>query len=510
MPKVTSFTTDKIKKGIDTTIDVMKITIGPRGKNVSLSNGEIVNDGGRIANDIQLKDHTENKGADSVRLLVRKTSEEVGGGRTATGIIYQELTTEGLKLINKGSNVNLLKQGMKAAVENITKNLEENAQKVKGVKDLEKVARISTEDESLGTVIAETIDKIGADGIFTVEESNTFGVSAVIEEGLKCNQGYVSPYMVTNDRMEAEYTDIPVFIADKKISFFKEIKDILETLTKENKNSLLVIADDFEGEALNISVLAKLKGHFNLLAIKTPGVGDMKSFTREDLAALTGAEVGTELNKFQVKLGSAKKVIARKDHTVIIGSGDIKTWITTLKTRSELSENKWEKDQYAERIAKLQNGIAVFKVGSSSEKEVKYLKLKIEDGANETKRALEEGIVCGGDVAFINASKTLKTAPGHDEYAQGYNLVLQAIEAPLRQIIVNADGREQVVINTIKSSESATIGYNALTNEIVEDMFKEGIIDALKVSKTVLRNAVTEASIFLSIGGDISEIIEEK
>ncbi len=505
---ITLGTQEKQKKGIDKVVDAMAITIGPRGKNVSLSNGDTVNDGRRIAEDIILKDPIENKGATKVRNLVRKISSDVGGGRTASAILYQSLTTVGLSLLNKGFNFNLLKKGMNLAVKDIHEQLDKMAQPVKG--KLKQIATISTESEELGTVIAETMEKIGSDGIVTVETSNSFGITSEIAEGLEFDKGYISPYMVNNERLEAEYKDIPVFISERKIGLFKEIQPIMDSLVKKGEKDLLIIAEDLEGEALNVCVLAKLRGQFNVLAIKMPGIGDMKKFIMEDLSALTGAEIATE-HKQQVKLGVAKKVVSKKDSTVILG-GNVKEWITTLKTRKELTENIWEKDQYDERIAKLQNGIAVIKVGASSEDEVKYLKLKIEDGVNECKRALEEGVVVGGDVAFVNAVKMFSQASHRTEdEALGYRIVLEAVEAPLRQIVLNGDGSPDVVVDEIIKSASLTIGYNSLDNEVVEDMYKEGIIDAVKVTKTVLKYAVDEAILFLSLGGDISEeLIEPK
>lgn len=501
MSKIITFNKDKQKKGIDKSVDIMKITISPRGKNVSLTNGDTVNDGRRIAEDIVLKDFTENKGAERVKRLVRKISTDVGGGRTASAILFQELVTVGMNLLNRGFNFNELKKGMLLAVKDIHTQLDKMSIPVKG--KLKEVATISTESEELGKVIAETIEKVGIDSVVTVEESNTFGITSEIAEGLKFDKGFVSPYMITNDRQEAEYKDIPVLITDKKLSFFKDLQPIFDSLLKKSQKDLMIIAEDLEGEALNVCILAKLKGQFNTLAIKTPGIGDNKKFCVEDLCALTGAELWSEYSK-EPKLGKIKKVVSKKDSTIIMG-GNVKTWITTLKTRAELTDNIWEKDQFKERIAKLQNGIAVIKVGASSEDEVKYLKLKIEDGVNETKRALEGGIVMGGNVSFINATKQLKLK---DDL--GYNIVFKAIEAPLRQIVNNSDGSPDVIIDKIKSSKSLTIGYNSLDNCIVDDMYALGIIDATKVVKTVLEYAVNEAILFLSIGGDISEELKDE
>lgn len=506
MPKIIELekAKDKQLKGILQSVDAMKITIGPKGQNVCLSNGDIVNDGKRIAEDIILKDVIENKGATKVRNMIRKISSEVGGGRTACGILYAELCKTGLNLLDRGFNGNLIKKGMKLAVEDITAELDKMAQPVKG--KLKEIATISTESEELGQVIADTIEKVGLDSVVTVEESNTFGISSEVTEGLKFDRGYISPYMVNNDRQEAVYKDIAVLITDKKLSFFKDLQPLYDSLIKKSVKDLLIIAEDFEGEALNIAVVVKLKGQFNTLAIKTPGIGDMKKFTQEDLCALTGAELWTEHTK-EPKLGKVKKVVSKKDSTIIMG-GDVKKHLEDLAVRRSMCENKWEKDQYDERIAKLANGIAVIKVGATSEDEVKYLKLKIEDGVNETKRALEEGIVVGGNVAFLHAIKSIKKdfKDTPKDVILGYQIVLNALKAPLRQIVVNSNASPDVVENIIMNSKSLTIGYNALDNKVEEDMYTIGIIDAVKVVKSVLQYAVNEASIFLTIGGDISEI----
>lgn len=498
---------EKQLKGITKVVDLMKITIGPRGKNVCLTNGDIVNDGKHIAEDIVLKDPIENKGATRVRNLVRKISTDVGGGRTACGILFKELCQNGLNLLERGYNANLIKKGMDLAVKDITEQLDKMSKPVKG--HLKEVATISTESEELGKVIADTIEKVGLDSVVTVEESNSFGITSEIADGLKFDKGYISPYMINNERLEADYKDIAVLVTDRKLSFFKDLQPIMDSLVKKGKKDLLIIADDLEGEALNVCVLAKLKGQFNTLAIKTPGVGDNKKFCQEDLCAMTGAELWTEQQK-DIKLGRAKKVLSKKDSTIIQSTGDIKTWITTLRMRRELSPNKWEQDQYDERIAKLSNGIAIIKVGASSEDEVKYLKLKIEDGVNETKRALEEGIVMGGNVSFVNAIKSnyyysCDINDKSSEITKGYLLVLKSLEAPLRQIVENVGGSPEVIIDKIRESKNLTTGYDALDNTIVEDMYKLGIIDATRVVKSVLQYAVGEASIFLSIGGDISE-----
>lgn len=501
---------DKIKKGIDLVADSVKITIGPRGKNVMLEGGIIANDGGTIVKQISLKDPLENMGAQLVKSVIAKTSEDVGGGRTASAILTQAIVTEGMKLLDKGVNTTLFKKGMDQAVKDICEKLDEMARPVKGVEELKKVATISTENEELGTVIAETIHKIGKDGVVTVEEGQSLGISTEIVEGLKFDKGYISPYMATNEKMEAEFKNAPIMITDKKVFSYKEFYPVIDRLVKEGKNNLVLIAEDIEGEALNNFVINKLRGAFNVLAIKTPGFGDIKKYVYEDLCEATGATLvsdSTGIMYETAKFGSAKKIISTKTNTTIIGgAGDLKGWINTLKARKEITENKWEKDQYVERIAKLSNGMAVIKVGASSEAEIKYLKLKIEDGVNETKRALEEGIIVGGDVAYIlNREDTL---PNDSDESAGYNLVLKAVEAPLRQIIINSNGQPDVIINEIMHSTSLTLGYNSLDNKVIPDMYEAGIIDAVKVTKTVLQNAVSASALFLSVEVAIAEELE--
>ena len=505
-------TLDKAKEkqlaGIVKSVDIMALTIGPRGGNVCLSNGDIVNDGKRIAEDIVLKDSIENKGATKVRNLVRKISTDVGGGRTACAILYKELCQTGLNLLERGFNGNLIKKGMDLAVKDITAELDKMAKPAKGY--LEKVATISTESEELGKIIADTIKKVGLDSVVTTEESQSFGITSNVADGLKFDRGYLSPYMVTDpERLEAVYNDIGVLIYDGKISDFGQLKPLFDKLIKEGKKELFIIAEDIDESVLRVFAFAKFNGLFKAIAIKTPGVGDMKKFIMEDLEALTGAKVAKDLKK-EIQLGFVKKVVSTKDYTTVFSVADIKTWITTLKTRRELSENKWEQDQFNERIAKLQNGIAVIKVGASSQDEIKYLKLKIEDGVNETKRALEEGIILGGNVAFIHTLSVPFKMCENKELALGYDIVRKAIEAPLRQIVENSNGSPDVVVNKIlQASGNLTMGYNSLDNTIIDDMYELGIIDAVKVVKAVLQYAVSEAGVFLSIGGDISEELVE-
>lgn len=504
----------KLKAGLDKVADAVKLTIGPKGKNVVIDRGVdplITNDGGTIAADIVLKDKIENIGAQIIKGVIRKTSEKVGGGRTASAILTQAIVTEGLKQVENGMNLQLLKKGMQKAVEDITANLEKNAKKVTTKEEIESIARISTESDELGRVISDVIHRVGKDCVVTVEESQTFGVETEVAEGLKFDKGYVSPYMVTQpERMEAEFKNISVLVTDKKISIFNEIMPVVKKLMEQGQNSLLVICEDFDGDALNNAVMAKLSGKFNLLAIKAPGYQDKNDWI-EDIALTVNAEIvsdrfGTKYDT--IKLGLAKKVIATKDTTVLIGTGSVKNKLNDLKAQLEDTDKAWDKDRLERRIATLGGSVAVIKVGAATETELKYLKQKIEDGVNESKRALEEGIVIGGNNAFIHAAKGLSTDL-QDEFGKGYNIILKAIEAPLRQIVLNANGKPDVVVSDMENHQPE-VGYDANTNELKPNLFGLGIIDALKVTRTVLENALSGASMFLTIEASITEEVETK
>jgi chaperonin GroEL len=504
----------KLKKGLDTVADSVKLTIGPKGRNVVIDRGYdplISNDGGTIAQEIQLKDKVENMGAQIIKGVIRKTSESVGGGRTASAILTQAIVTEGLKQVENGMNMTLFKKGMTQAVQDITDNLKANAKEVSTPEEIKQIATISTESEDLGEVISNVIDKVGKDCVVTVEESQTFGITSEVVDGLKFDRGYVSPYMITSpERMEAELVDVPVMVTDKKISIFKDIFGVIKNLVDNGTNSLVVICEDFDGDALNQAIRMKVMGQFNLVAIKAPGYQD-KSDWLEDIALTVGTQVISDKTgvKLDTNLGKAKKVISTKDSTVIVSGDNILKEVAhleNLRTQLENTESKWDKDRLERRLATLTGSVAVIKVGAATESELKYLKQKIEDGVNEAKRALEEGIVIGGDCAFIHASNGLheNAISENMEFDRGYETILRAVEAPLRQIITNSNGSPDVVINELKNAKN-TAGYNALTNEIEKDMFKAGIIDALKVSRTVLENALSGASMFLTIECAISD-----
>ena len=504
---------DKLKAGLDQVANAVKLTIGPSGKNVAT--GRLIsNDGGTIAQSITLKDHVEDIGAQIIKDVIKKTSDKVGGGRTASAILTQAIVTEGLKQVKFGANLNSLKKGMEEARLDITKNLEKNSKKVENVLQLKQIATISTESEELGDVIGELVYKTGKDSIVTVEESQGLGVQTEIVSGLKFERGWVSPYMVTNpERMEAELKDTAVLITDKKISLYKDIYPLVQKIGQGK--SLVVVAEDFDGDALHNSIVMKLKGVFNLVAIKAPVIGKYELL--EDLAISCGTKVVSDNSGVtfdSVEVGQAKKVIVSRENTVIMGNGDIERHIASLKLQKENSENIGEQDKLERRIASLAGGVAIIKVGAPTESELKYLKQKIEDGVNEAKRALEEGIVVGGDVSFIHAVKDLPLKSIETEEGLGYNIVIKAVEAPFRQIVINAGGSPDVVLRDIENAssehEANDWGYDA-KDRLIKRMFGFGIIDALKVVRTVLENAISGAGMFLSIEATITEdILDDK
>ena len=500
----------KLKQGLDVVANAVKITIGPKGRNVGIEQGTtpiIANDGGMIAKYIQLKDPVENMGAQIIKDVIQKTSEKVGGGRTASAILTQALVEEGYKALDKDMNVTLLKKGMNEAVKDITENLKANAKQVTTKEEIKQIATISTESNELGTVISDVVYALGKDCTVTIEDAQTLGVTSKIEEGIKFDKGWISQYMVNDpQRMEAVYSDVNVLVTDKKIAYYKDIYPTIKACADGGFNSLVVICEDFEGEALNNSIIMRVKGQFNLLAIKMPGFSDKKEWL-EDICLSVGAELvsdtmGTKLET--AKLGKANKIICTKDSTVLVGSQSTEAKVTELKALKENSTNKYEQDKLQGRIAILSGKIGVIKVGAPTESELKYLKLKIEDGVNESKRALEEGIVVGGDVAFIHARPNYKE--GINEQALGYNIVLNAVEAPLRQIITNSGDSPDVTINSLTGGNS---GYDALTGKIEPNMFECGIIDAVKVTRTVLENAVSAAGMFLTMEVTITEETDE-
>jgi len=524
-----------LKRGIDKVADAVKITIGPRGRNVVLDKGygspTITNDGVSIAKEISLKDKFENMGAEIAKEVATKTNDTAGDGTTTSVILLQSIVSEGLREVSMGANAMGIRFGIEKAVEHIVKALKDIAKPIKNKEEIRQVATISAESSEIGKIVADTIDKVGKDGVVTVEESQSLGTESEVVDGLQFDKGYVSPYMITNaERMEAEYQDPAILIADRKISSVKEILPLLEKLAQTGKKDLVIIADDVEGEALTTFVLNKLRGTFNVLAIKAPGYGDKKKELLEDIAVMVGAKVisdetGLKFDKVGLEvLGRANKVISDKDNTTIVGSkgkkADVESRLAQIKKQRENIDSKYDKEKFDERIAKLTGGVAVIRVGAATETEMKYLKLKIEDAVNATKAAIEEGIVAGGGVALIKAGEKVRnwlangkekvSEFGSKEFEVGFNIVLRAIEAPLRQIATNA-GKDDglVIVDKVKNGKGNS-GYDALKDLMVPDMILAGIIDPVKVERCGIENAASAAAMILTTEAAIADEPEEK
>lgn len=518
----------KMKAGVDKVADAVKVTIGPRGRNVVLDKGfgtpTITNDGVSIAKEITLKDKFENMGAEIVKEVATKTNDVAGDGTTTSVVLTQAIVAEGMKHTTMGHNALGIRMGIEKATQDVVEALKGMAKQIKTDEEIKQVATISAESEEIGATIAETIKKVGKDGVVTVEESQSFGIESDVVEGLQFDKGYLSPYMITNpERMEAEFKDPAILITDKKISTIKEVLPLLEQLVQSGKKELVIIAEDVDGEALTTFVLNKLRGGFNVLAVKAPGYGDRKKDMLEDIAVTVGATVitdtvGLTFEKADLSVfGKASKVVSTKDNTVIVGGKGNKKGIdarvSALKKQKDTSDNKFDKEKLDERIAKLTGGVAVLRVGAATETEMKYLKLKIEDAVNATKAAIEEGIVPGGGVALVKAGEKIRSGkmPAmNTDVALGYDIILNAIEAPMRLIAQNAGkGDGSVVHDKVKSSKGYA-GYNALKDVYVEDMIKEGIIDPVKVTRSALQHAASAAAILLTTEVAVTEEPKEE
>ncbi len=518
-----------LKRGIDQVADVVKVTIGPKGRNVVLDKGYgapmITNDGVSIAKEISLKDKFENMGAEIMKEVATKTNEVAGDGTTTSVILAQAIIAEGMKHTNMGLGVMGIRAGIESATKDVVEALKNISKPIKTKDEIRQVATVAAESEDLGKIIADTIEKVGKDGVVTVEESPTFGVESEVVEGLEFDKGYVSAYFVTNtERMEAEYKDAPVLVTDKKISAIKDILPLLEKIAATGKKDLVIIADDVDGEALTTFVLNKLRGGFNILAVKAPGYGDRKKDMLADIAVVLGAQVvsdetGLKLETVELSvLGKASKVVSTKDNTIIVGGKgkktDIDKRVAQLKKQKDTLKSKFDVEKVEERIAKLSGGVAVVRVGAATETEMKYLKLKIEDAVNATKAAIAEGIVTGGGTALVKAAQSVdskfKAQDKKEEFVVGYNIVLKACEEPLRQIAVNGGkGDGSIILEKVKA-EKGSGGYDALKDEMVSDMFVSGIIDPVKVTRTGLQNASSASAILLTTEVAIAEEPEEK
>jgi chaperonin GroEL len=518
-------------KGVNTVADAVRVTVGPRGRNVILDKGfgspTITNDGVSIAKEISLENRFEHMGAEIIKEVATKTNDMAGDGTTTSVIVAQALINEGFRHTAIGANSMAIKSAIEHAGKDAVDFIKKSATPIKDKNQIIHVATISAESKELGRIIADTIEKVGKDGVVTVEESQSFGVTSEVAQGFEFNQGYISPYMITDsERMNAEYKDPLILVTDKKISNIKELLPLIESLAKAGKKELVIIADDVEGEALTTFVVNKIRGIFSVLAIKAPGFGDRKKEELKDIAITTGATVisddfGITLEKATLSmLGKAHKIISKKDSTVIVdGKGskkELDARISQIKSQIKSIDSKYEKEKLEERVAKLSGGVAVIKVGAATETEMKYLKLKIEDAVNATKSAVDEGVVAGGGSTLAKTAAHLEQKVSKNESKMsseekiGYEIVSKALKSPLRQIAYNA-GKEDpgVIIDTvIKGSKNA--GYDALQDKMVEDMIVSGIIDPVKVTRNAVSNAMSAAAILLTTEVAIADIPEKK
>jgi chaperonin GroEL len=532
MAKQIKYSTDvrkRIKRGIDKVADTVKITLGPKGRNVILEKGygapTITNDGVTIAKEIELEDKFENIGAELIKEVADKTNDAAGDGTTTATLITQSLIREGLKFIETGINPVGVRAGMEEAKIEVIKILKKNSKKISGQAEIEQVATISAESKEMGHMIAGVMEKVGKDGVVTVEESQTFGLSKEIVEGMNFDKGYISPYMITNaESQTAELKDPYILITDKKISAIADILPILEKMAGSGKKDIVIIAEEVDGEALATIVVNKLRGVLSVLAIKAPEFGDNRKAMLDDIAALTGAQVVSEDKGMEIKnvevtmLGHAQKVVATKDDTTIVGGKgkkkDIEARIAQIKNQIENSDSDYDKEKLQKRMAKLSGGVAVIKVGAATETELTYMKHKMEDALAATRAAIEEGIVAGGGTALAKAVAEIAEKENSfkdNEFRAGYETLLNALNEPLKQIVANAGKKDPaVVLNKIVESKNVNFGYNANVDQYEDDMIKSGIIDPLKVTRTALVNAVSVAAMILTTEAAVVEKPEKK
>ena len=502
-----------LQNGVDKLADAVKVTLGPKGRNVVLDKKYgsplITNDGVTIAKEIELDDPFENMGAQLVKEVSVKTNDAAGDGTTTATVLAQALINEGMKNVAAGANPMVVKKGIKNAVDTAIDTIIKNSKKVSGSDDIARVATVSSGDAVIGKLIAEAMEKVTADGVITVEESKTAETYSEVVEGMQFDRGYITPYMVTDsDKMEAVIDDALILITDKKISNIQEILPLLEQIVQSGKK-LLIIAEDIEGEALSTLIVNKLRGTFTCVAVKAPGFGDRRKEMLRDIAILTGGEViseelGLELkNTTMDQLGKARQVKVTKENTIIVdGAGDsvaIKDRVAQIRNELAVTTSDFDKEKLQERLAKLAGGVAVIKVGAATEIEMKDKKLRIEDALSATKAAVEEGIVAGGGVALINtipSVKSLLDSTDGDEKT-GVNIVLKSLEAPIRQIAFNAGIEGSVIVDKIVNSGKVNYGFDAY-NEVYTDMIDAGIVDPTKVTRSALENAASVASMVLT------------
>jgi len=499
-----------MRKGVDQLANAVKVTLGPKGRNVVIDKGyggpTITKDGVTVAKEIELEDKFENLGAELVKEVASKTNDVAGDGTTTATVLAQAMIAEGLKNITAGANPLAVKRGIEKGVEAIVAELKKISKPVQG-NEIEQVAAISANDTEIGKKIADAMKEIGADGVITVEEGQTFGIETEVVKGMRIDKGYASPYMVTNpERMEADYTDPYILITDKKISSIQEILPILEKVVQSGKKEIVLVCDDIDGEALATLIVNKLRGTFSALAVKAPGFGDRRKEMLADIAVVTGAnviteELGRKLDSITLEdLGQAHKVIATKDNTTFVGgAGDeakIQARVAQIRKTLEATDSEFDREKLQERLAKLAGGVCVIKVGAATEVEMKEKKHRIEDAVAATKAAVEEGIVPGGGVALLRTAKALETATAEGEENIGLAILKKAIEEPIRAIAQNAGKDGSVVAEEVKKRKGNE-GYNALT-DVYEDLLKAGIVDPTKVTRSALQNAASVAAMFLT------------
>ena len=499
--------------GIDQLANTVKVTLGPKGRNVVLGkkfgSPLITNDGVTIAKDVELEDAFENMGAQLVREVATKTNDIAGDGTTTATLLAQAIVHEGLKNVSAGANPMVMRKGMEKAVETAIDTIKANSETIKGSDDIARVGAVSSGDESVGKLIAEAMDKVGASGVITIEESKTAETGLEVVEGMQFDRGYISPYMVTDtDKMEAVIDDPYILITDKKISSIQEILPLLEQIVKTGKK-LVIIAEDIEGDALATLLVNRLRGNFTCVCVKAPGFGDRRKEMLKDIAILTGgtyisSELNMNLPDTQITdLGTARQIKVTKDNTVIVdGAGDaneIKARIAEIKNTISVTTSDYDKEKLQERLAKLSGGVAVIKVGAQTEVAMKEQKLRVEDALNATRAAVEEGIVAGGGTAYVNAIPAVEklVAKLSGDEKTGAQIIARALQAPIRQIAENAGVDGSIVYDKIRSSRKVGYGYNAYT-ETYCDMIPSGIVDPTKVTRTALENAASIASCVLT------------
>ena len=513
MSKEIKFSSDArsaMVRGVDILADTVKVTLGPKGRNVvlekSFGSPLITNDGVTIAKEIELEDHFENMGAKLVSEVASKTNDIAGDGTTTATVLTQAIVREGIKNVTAGANPIGIRRGIEAAVAAAVEALKNNAIPVANKEAIAQVAAVSSRSEKVGEYISEAMEKVGKDGVITIEESRGMETELEVVEGMQFDRGYLSQYMVTdNEKMVADLENPYILITDKKISNIQEILPLLESILQSSR-PLLIIADDVDGEALPTLVLNKIRGTFNVVAVKAPGFGDRRKAMFEDIAILTGGTVITEDLGLELKdatieaLGQAAKVSVDKDSTVIVeGAGNpeaIANRVAVIKSQIETTTSEFDREKLQERLAKLSGGVAVIKVGAATETELKEMKLRIEDALNATRAAVEEGIVAGGGTALVNVIPAVEALELTGDEATGRSIVLRALEEPVRQIAYNAGYEGSIVIDRLKNAEAGT-GFNAATGEWV-NMIEAGIIDPVKVSRSALQNAASVASLILT------------